>query len=83
MMAKGRVEMFSKVYPREKYISKIRPFVSSEIQDVEVEFDEYILNGGFPKALEFTDLYALLDDGKIVSGAILMYIVYTYNKIYR
>ncbi|MCQ2543801.1 MAG: ATP-binding protein [Lachnospiraceae bacterium] len=31
MMAKGRVEMFSKVYPREKYISKIRPFVSSDI----------------------------------------------------
>lgn len=30
-MAKGRVGMFSKVYPREKYISKIRPFVSSDI----------------------------------------------------
>lgn len=31
MMAEGSDEMFSKVYPREKYISKIRPFLGSDI----------------------------------------------------
>lgn len=31
MMAKGSDEVFSKVYPREKYLSKIRPFFGSDI----------------------------------------------------
>lgn len=31
MMAEGSDEMFSKVYPREKYLSKIRPFFGSDI----------------------------------------------------
>ena len=30
IMAKGSGEMFAKVYPREKYISKIRPFFDND-----------------------------------------------------
>ena len=31
IMEKGSGEMFAKVYPREKYLSKIRPFFDSDI----------------------------------------------------
>jgi hypothetical protein len=36
----------------------MKGFLGKEIQDIEVEFDEYIRNGGFPKSLEFDDLNA-------------------------
>lgn len=36
----------------------MKKFFGKEIHDMEVEFDEYILNGGFPKTLEFDDLNA-------------------------
>ena len=36
----------------------MKKFFGKEIRDVEIEFDEYILNGGFPKALEFDELNA-------------------------
>lgn len=36
----------------------MKKFFGKEIHDMEVEFDEYILNGGFPKTLEFDDLIA-------------------------
>ena len=34
----------------------MKKFFDKEIRDMEIEFDEYILNGGFPKSLEFDDL---------------------------
>lgn len=36
----------------------MKRFFGKEIRDMEIEFDEYILNGGFPKALEFDELNA-------------------------
>ena len=33
----------------------MKRFFKKEIKDIEIEFNEYILNGGFPKALEFDD----------------------------
>lgn len=36
----------------------MKKFFGKEIHDMEIEFDEYILNGGFPKTLEFDDLNA-------------------------
>lgn len=37
---------------------EMKKFFNIDIQDMALEFDEYILNGGFPKALEFSDLNA-------------------------
>lgn len=34
----------------------MKSFFGKEVRDMEIEFDEYILNGGFPKALEFDEL---------------------------
>lgn len=39
----------------EEYLDMKR-FFNKEIHDTEFEFNEYILNGGFPKSLEFDDL---------------------------
>ena len=36
----------------------MKRFFGKEIRDMEIELDEYILNGGFPKTLEFDDLNA-------------------------
>lgn len=35
---------------------EMKKFHNKNIQDLETEFNEYILNGGFPKALEFDDI---------------------------
>lgn len=55
----GRYLKFE-VYPLDfcEYLDMKRFFNISVNSDIEIEFEEYILNGGFPKSLEFADVNA-------------------------
>ena len=48
------------VYPLDfnEYIDMKKFFNMQINSDIEIEFDEYVLNGGFPKSLEFADVNA-------------------------